>query len=157
MDFDLMRQRLVQAREFIGYNRKQFAEELGIPYRTVTNYENGAREPGSDYITKVADFCGCTTDWLLGLTDSAREKSPYTSGAQKTNTLLSYQENELAKKYRTLDEYGKEAVDAVLEVEYRRCHQDVTEFAAARNGQRARIEHVENPDDLLPSDDLDNV
>lgn len=76
MDFDLMRQRLIQAREFIGYNRKQFAEEMGIPYRTVTNYENGAREPGSDYLTKVADFCGCTTDWLLGLTDSARDKVP---------------------------------------------------------------------------------
>lgn len=79
MDFDLMRERLVKAREFIGYNRKQFAEELGIPYRTVTNYENGAREPGSDYLTKVADFCGCTTDWLLGLTDNAREKVPANS------------------------------------------------------------------------------
>lgn len=74
MDFDLMRKRLVEAREFNGYNRKQFAEALGIPYRTITNYENGAREPGSDYLTKVADFCGCTTDWLLGLTDNAREK-----------------------------------------------------------------------------------
>ena len=73
MDFDLMRQRLVQAREHIGYNRKQFAEAMKIPYRTITNYENGAREPGSDYLTKVADFCGCTTDWLLGLTDTMNQ------------------------------------------------------------------------------------
>lgn len=71
--------------------------------------------------------------------------------------LSSCEEENHIKKYRTLDEYGKEAVDAVLEVEYRRCHQDVTEFAAARNGQRVRIERVENPDDLLPSEDLDNI
>ena len=73
MNLDHMRQRLIAARNAAGYNRKQFAAELGIPYRTITNYENGSREPGSDYISKVADFCGCTTDWLLGLTDSPGE------------------------------------------------------------------------------------
>lgn len=73
MDLDLMRRRLVEAREFNGYNRKQFSQAIGVPYRTVTNYENGSREPGGDYISKVADFCGCTTDWLLGLTNNARE------------------------------------------------------------------------------------
>ena len=73
MDLALMRQRLVKARSFIGMNRKEFSEALGVPYRTVTNYENGSREPGSDYISKVADYCGCTTDWLLGLTNSARD------------------------------------------------------------------------------------
>lgn len=72
MDYELMRERLVRARELIGYNRRAFAEKLGIPYRTVTNYENGSREPGSDYITKVADFCGCTTDWLLGLSEDPK-------------------------------------------------------------------------------------
>jgi transcriptional regulator with XRE-family HTH domain len=62
----LVRQRLIEARIVAGYgNRKVFSEEIGVPYRTVTNYENGAREPGIEYISKVADFCGCTTDWLL--------------------------------------------------------------------------------------------
>lgn len=70
MDLELLRKRLIDARTALGYNRKDFASALGIPYRTVTNYENGAREPGSDYISKVADFCNCTTDWLLGLSDS---------------------------------------------------------------------------------------
>jgi transcriptional regulator with XRE-family HTH domain len=90
MDFDLMRQRLVQAREFCGYNRKQFASVIGLPYRTITNYENGAREPGSEYITKVADICGCTTDWLLGLTESARVAVPNETaeGDQQVDVLL---------------------------------------------------------------------
>ena len=73
MDLALLRERLIKAREYLGYNRKSFAEELGIPYRTVTNYENGSREPGGEYISRVADFCGCTTDWLLGLSDNPRE------------------------------------------------------------------------------------
>lgn len=77
MDMDLMRKRLIQAREFIGYNRKQFAAEMGIPYRTVTNYENGEREPGGDYISKVADFCGCTTDWILGISDDPKGGTPF--------------------------------------------------------------------------------
>ena len=75
MNLDLTRQRLIEARALVNMNRKDFAAALGIPYRTITNYENGAREPGSDYISKVADFCGCTTDWLLGLSESIGEKA----------------------------------------------------------------------------------
>lgn len=79
MDGEKMRERLVRAREFIGYNRKSFADALGMSYRTVTNYENGSREPGHDYLIKVADFCGCTTDWLLGLSDDPRNNAPHES------------------------------------------------------------------------------
>lgn len=75
MNLDLMRQRLIAARSFVKMNRKEFSAALGIPYRTVTNYENGSREPGSDYISKVADFCNCSTDWLLGLSDLPGEKA----------------------------------------------------------------------------------
>lgn len=78
MDAELLRKRLIEARLSKNYNRKQFAEALGVPYRTVTNYENGSREPGSDYITKVANFCGCTTDWLLGRSDE-NESKPVTN------------------------------------------------------------------------------
>lgn len=74
MDYDLMRKRLIEAREDIGCNRKEFADKVKIPYRTITNYENGAREAGSDYLTTVATICGVTTDWLLGVSDT--KKSP---------------------------------------------------------------------------------
>ncbi len=105
MDYALMRKRLVEARDFIGQSRKEFAETLGMPYRTITNYENGSREPGSDYITKVADMCGCTTDWLLGLSDDARCSSPYAS-------LLAQgpdpQFEALRRNYGDLNEEGRE-------------------------------------------------
>ena len=39
--------RLTKIREDRGYKRTELAETLGIPYRTITNYETGEREPGT--------------------------------------------------------------------------------------------------------------
>lgn len=114
MDYDLMRKRLIEARESIGCNRKEFAEKVKIPYRTITNYENGAREAGSDYLSTVATLCDVTTDWLLGVSNI--KKSPSATEA----ALLDEREKELIQKYRCLDSIGQDAVDAVLDVEYRR-------------------------------------
>ncbi|MEZ3502942.1 MAG: helix-turn-helix domain-containing protein [Lachnospiraceae bacterium] len=98
-------ERLVKAREFIGHNRKSFAEKLNIPYRTITNYENGSREPGSDYILKVANICGCTTDWLLGLSDNPRNNSPYSDlVVQEGDSLF----EALRVNYGKLNEEGRE-------------------------------------------------
>ena len=98
-------ERLVKAREFIGNNRKSFAEKLNIPYRTITNYENGSREPGSDYILKVANICGCTTDWLLGLSDNPRNNSPYSDlVVQEGDSLF----EALRVNYGKLNEEGRE-------------------------------------------------
>lgn len=95
-------ERLIAARELIGLNRKNFAEMLNIPYRTITNYENGSREPGSEYLSKVADVCGCTTDWLLGLSENPH---PHSS--------LSLQERDphfkaLSENYESLNKEGQE-------------------------------------------------
>jgi len=113
-------ERLIKAREWNGYNRKYFAEMLGIPYRTITNYENGSREPGSEYLLKVADVCGCTTDWLLGLTDNPRNDSPYSNLVrQETDSMF----EALKKHYESMNAEGREklleyANDLVLSGRY---------------------------------------
>ena len=125
MDYALMRERLVKAREFIGQNRKEFAETLNIYYRTISTYENGAREPGSDYLAKVADVCGCTTDWLLGLSDDARCCSPYSS------LLVQGPDSQfemLRRNYDSLNEEGREKLtnysdDLVQSGKYRKLSQ----------------------------------
>ena len=104
MGMAIIPERLVKAREFLGYNRKSFAEELNIPYRTITNYENGSREPGSDYILKVADICGCTTDWLLGLSDDPRNDSPYSALLQQEDDSLF---RTLRINYEALNQEGR--------------------------------------------------
>lgn len=105
MGMAVIPERLVKAREFIGHNRKSFAEKLNIPYRTITNYENGSREPGSDYILKVADVCGCTTDWLLGLSDDPRNNAPHSSLLSKGNDPLF---EALRANYEELNAEGRE-------------------------------------------------
>lgn len=98
-------ERLVKAREYIGYNRKSFAEKLNIPYRTITNYENGSREPGSDYILKVANVCGCTTDWLLGLSDDPKNNAMHSSLLVQGNDPLF---EALRVNYEELNAEGRE-------------------------------------------------
>lgn len=75
MGESLLAQRLIEARERIGLNRRQLAEKLNIPYSTVTNYERGMREPGGQYLITIANLCGCTTDWLLGMSEQPQESA----------------------------------------------------------------------------------
>ncbi len=55
-----------------GYNMKQAAHELGLPYTTYVSYEKGDREPNSDVLIKIADFYGTTTDYVLGVPNAKR-------------------------------------------------------------------------------------
>lgn len=48
-------------------------------------------------------------------------------------------EAELLKKYRALDEYGKELVESCADIEYRRCKGDSVLIAARGNGAPRRI------------------
>lgn len=62
-------ERLVAVREKFGYTRKRLADELERPYRTITKYETGEREPGHSYIVEIAKKFGVSTDYLLGASD----------------------------------------------------------------------------------------
>lgn len=104
MDLALMRKRLVISREACGFNRKAFAEALGIPYRTVTNYENGAREAGSAYLVKVAERCHVTTDWLLGLSDDPLSGSQEPALSRYGEALL----DTIQRNFQELNEEGQE-------------------------------------------------
>lgn len=110
---EILPKRLVEVREKNGYTRKRLAEELKRPYRTITNYESGEREPGHEYIIEIAKKFGVTTDYLLGMSDNPQPES--------TSIQLPQTEQGHLNKYRTLDEYGKEVVDSVLDIENRRC------------------------------------
>jgi len=46
------------------------AKELGVSQAVLSHYENGVREPGLDFVAKVADYYNVTTDFLLGRTMS---------------------------------------------------------------------------------------
>ena len=108
--------RLKEQRENIGMSRAELAEILGVTQAAIGNYENGVSTPKADILFKVFDALKCDANYLFQ--DEMNETTtPFTP---------SVKEMEHIKKYRSLDDYGKKAVDMVLENElYRARKQNV--------------------------------
>lgn len=109
-DLDLLSKRLIEVRKQNGYTRKQLAEELGRPYRTITNYETGEHEPGHKYLIEIAKKFGVTVDYLVGRSDNPHS-------IVKSDSSFSDEAMNLAKEYTTLDFHGKRMVQIVLNEE----------------------------------------
>ncbi len=115
-----------------GINMKQAAQALNIPYTTYVGYEKGDREPDSTMLIRLADFYNSSIDYLLMRSNIRIDEEVLDKVNEIDNELLQQTGNiyeallaekkeELIKKYRTLDEYGKKAVDSILDIEYERC------------------------------------
>ena len=46
-------------------NQRTAAAELGISQALLSHYENGAREPGLDFVRRACDYYGVSADYLL--------------------------------------------------------------------------------------------
>ena len=62
--------RLKELRLLLGWNMKKAAQEIGIPYTTYVSYEKEEREMTSETLVKLADFYGCSIDYLIGKSDT---------------------------------------------------------------------------------------
>ena len=63
-------ERLVELRTEKGISQKAAALELGVSQALLSHYEKGIREFNMDFLCKVADYYGVTTDYILGRTQS---------------------------------------------------------------------------------------
>lgn len=52
-----------------GLSQRKAASELHISQALLSHYENGAREPGLEFVVRVCDYYGVSADYLLGRTD----------------------------------------------------------------------------------------
>ena len=55
-------------------SQRQAAAALGISQALLSHYENGAREPGLDFVRRACDYYEVTADYLLGRSDEPRGK-----------------------------------------------------------------------------------
>ena len=101
--------RLKQARENKGYNQKQFAERLGVTPTRLNYWEKDKREPDVAIIKQIAQILDVSSDWLIG------------NNLINVDITLSANEKQHIKKYRSLDHYGRKAVDSLLDIELERC------------------------------------
>ncbi len=108
-----------------GLSLDELSEKSGVPKGTLSKISAGITErPALETMRVLVYAMGYT---LNDLEDNTNIK-------QLTNNL-SIAENNIIKKYRTLDKYGKETVSGVLEFEYKRCQeQDKEELSAPLTG-----------------------
>ena len=110
----MVKDKLRELREQAGMNKKEFSEFLGVKYTTYNGYETGAREPGSDFLKLVSAKFDVSIDYLLGLQDKKEILHQYSLRSSEYSKI---------EKYRSLDRYGQEIVDLVLDKEYERCQE----------------------------------
>ncbi len=75
-----------------GLSQRKVSTDLGISQALLSHYENGIREPGLAFVTKVCDYYHVSADYMLGrtmdrngVTIAADEL--YDSSAEKGNVL----------------------------------------------------------------------
>lgn len=86
-----------------GYSQKDVYEHFDIPQSTFSSWEVGKSEPSGEMLLKLCTFYKC---------DMMKEFS--------SEDNLTYKEWTLIEKYRSLDSYGQESVNELLNRESKR-------------------------------------
>ena len=97
---------ITKYREQAGLSQKELAKRLGVAPSRVSNWETYANCPTIDILFEVCEVLGVSINDIYGVYPASKMK-------------LSFDEIDLIKKYRELNEHGKEIVDFVLEKEYK--------------------------------------
>ncbi len=111
--------RLREIRERRGKTQQEMANFLKITRPAYTQYESGRREPDFNTISRLADFFGVTTDYLLGR-DGQKKIGPSSDGPIPDALLKNVG---LWENYKNLFEYIpslKTLLDASLTNEERK-------------------------------------
>ena len=124
--------KLKEIRENAGMNKKEFANYIGVKYTTYNGYETGAREPDSDFLILISKKFDVSTDYILGLQTESNVLHSYSLKASEYSHI---------EKYRSLDDYGRETVDLILERESQR--------TSTIADQADRIEKLEKTSTLI--------
>ena len=104
---------LKQLRNKAGMNQEQLAKRLGLSKSAISMYESGSREPSLEILEAIADIFNVDMNTLTG----AKKLSESINGSDE----LSPAEKQYIKKYRSLDHYGRKAVDSLMDIELERC------------------------------------
>ena len=94
-----------------GLTQEELARQIGVTKGAVANYENEISSPKIELMYKLFDVLQCDANYL--------HQDDMKSNVYKDSSTPEEFEN-IIKKYRALDEHGKDMVDMVLSKEYQR-------------------------------------
>jgi len=122
MDYIELGKTLQDARVSLGLKQSDVAKKLGCTPANISSWERGKSKIDID---SFAELC------LIYRLDFAKTLERLSANDDPDSCRLTISEHEHIKKYRTLDEYGKEAVNSVLDIEFRRCslESNITELS----------------------------
>lgn len=96
--------RIKEARKNAGMTQTELGEKIGVAKTTIAGYEK-SREPTAAQLGEIADVLGVDVTFLLQ--DEIKKRYDSSATLQEMEHII--------KKYRSLDPYGQEAVDNVLD------------------------------------------
>lgn len=67
-------ERLKLLREIKQVSQQEIANYLGVTRQSYSNYETGNRQPDFKALSKLSEYFGVSTDYLLGLTDGSEDE-----------------------------------------------------------------------------------
>ena len=120
-------ERLKQLRKEKGLSQIMLAKELGVSGGTVAMWETGKRKPQFEMFDKLCTFFDRSMDYILGASNDDRSFTLINEEVQQLGGWqVEEQYEDMLRKYTLLDDYGKDAVDAVLRKEFNRAQEQGT-------------------------------
>jgi transcriptional regulator with XRE-family HTH domain len=122
-------QRLKQLRAENQMTQVQLAEKLGVSKGTVAMWETDKRSPSFEMLAEMTNLFDRRIDYILGYSDDPSSPKP-TDEEMNQMELWAAEEcfHETIMAYLRLDEYGKNAVEALINNELQRCRDQETTF-----------------------------
>ncbi len=112
--------RIKEARLNLGLTQEELSRLLGITKGAVANYENETSHPKEPIMYKLIEVLKVDANYLF---------QDAVNIPKKVNDVT-FSEYDHIKKYRSLDDHGKNMIDTVLEMECARCVDEYVEIAA---------------------------
>ena len=125
----MLAQRLKQLRAENQMTQVQLAEKLGVSKGTVAMWETDKRSPSFEMLAEMTNLFDRRMDYILGYSDDASSPKP-TDEEMNQMELWAAEDcfHETIMAYLRLDEYGKNAVEALINNELQRCRDQETTF-----------------------------
>ncbi len=118
--------RIKEARLQKSLTQEQLAKIVGVTKGAIANYENNTSHPKEHIIYDLMKALDVDANFLFQ--DFVISKVDYATP---------YEMEHLIKKYRAIDEHGKEIVDAVLDIEHQRCLKEIRDAKVRRNTEES--------------------
>ena len=125
-------ERIKELRKRNNLTQIDLAKEMEVTKGTVSTWETNRRRPSFETLDALASLFNVNMAYLLGSSNDDTSAGQPEEG--RNDMALSQVEEDLteyALKYARLDQYGKNAVEAVIQAEYNRCRVEKTLLNAA--------------------------